>query len=219
MSDLDLNKSNQQFEKAGASDESLQKTHASLIRNHAEFNESRSKLPLFLLGFMSVMIFAASVYMVRHRGGFDPLAYDSRFDPRMAVASAAPKVDPIAEGEKLFATCAACHQPTGKGIPGVFPPLAGSEWVNGSEERVIRVLLNGLTGPLKVEGTTYNNAMPAFGPGGYGWTDEKISHVLTFVRQAWGNTGAAITPERVAEIRGKVGQHKPWTEAELLALP
>ncbi|HEU5079631.1 MAG TPA: cytochrome c [Opitutaceae bacterium] len=221
MSDLNSNPSNAQFEKAGASDESLQRAHASLIRSHAEFNEKSSKLPLFLLGLMSVLIFAASVYMVRHRGGFDPISYDAKFDPRMAVAaSAKPTVNPVAEGEKLFATCSACHGPTGKGTPGVFPPLAGSEWATGSEERVIRILLSGLSGPLKVEGATYGAAqMPAFGPGGYGWSDEKISYVLTYVRQAFGNKAGEISPEKVAEIRGKIGQRKAWTEEELLAIP
>lgn len=219
MSALDPKDSNPQLERAGASDESIHRVHASLLTNSPDLQEGRSKLPLVLLGFVSVLIFVAAIYVVRNRGGFDPLAQDARYDPRLASAGQKAAVDPMAEGKKQFATCVACHQQNGQGIPGTFPPLAGSEWVNGSEERVIRIVLSGLSGPVKVAGGSYNNAMPAFGPGGYGWSDDKIAYVLTYVRQSWGNTGAAITPEKVAEIRTKVGQRKPWSEAELQAVP
>ena len=97
-----------------------------------------------------------------------------------------------------------------------------SEWVTGSEERVIRIVLHGLQGPIKVEGTDYNSAMPAFGRvagSGYNWTDDKIAAVLTYVRQEWGNQAGPITTEKVAEIRTKEGDHKPWTSAELEKLP
>lgn len=219
MSSLDPKPSNSQLERAGASDASIQDVHASLLKKSPDLEEGRSKLPLLLLGFVSVLIFVAAIYLVRNRGGFDPLAQDSRYDPRLASAGKKAAVDPIAEGQKQFATCAACHQPTGQGVPGTFPPLAGSEWVKGSDERVIRILLNGLSGEVKVAGNTYNNAMPAFGPGGYNWSDEKISYVLTFIRHSWGNTAEPISPERVSEIRKSVGQRKPWSAAELEALP
>ncbi len=215
----DSSAQNRRVEKAAASDASLQRAHDTLIRQHAEFNEHGSKLPLFLLGFGSVMIFLAAIYMVHHRGGFDPLASDPRFDPRTAVAAAAVKVDPVAEGEKLFnSICVTCHQAQGQGVPGVFPPLAGSEWV-GNDERVVRILLSGLQGPVTVKGGTYGAAaMPAFGPGGYGWSDEKISYVLTYVRQAWGNKSGPITAEQVAAIRGKIGQRAAWSATELEAI-
>lgn len=219
MSARDPRDNNPKIEQAGASDESIQDVHAILQREKPEPREGYSPMPLFVLGFVSAVIFIGAIYIVRHRAGFDTLAYDERFDPKMLNATAAKvTVDPIAEGKKLYTTCAACHQPTGQGVPGVFPPLAKSEWVQGSEDRVIRILLNGLQGPVKVEGNTYNNAMPAFGPGGYGWTDEKISYILTYVRQEWGNKAAAITPEKVAEIRKAVGQRKPWSAEELEAI-
>ena len=126
----------------------------------------------------------------------------------------------VAKGKTLFQACAACHQATGAGIPGVFPPLAGSDWVTGSEERVVRVILNGVAGPLKVTGKPYNSAMPGFGPGGSNWTDDKIAAVATYIRQAWSNKAAAITTEKVKEIRekGAAGRTKPWTGAELEAV-
>ncbi len=219
MSTRDPNESNSQLEQARASDESIQRGHASLLKNSPDLQQSRSLVFLVLLGFASVMIFIASIYVVQNRGGFDPLAYDPRFDPRTAVAGKAAVVDPMVEGKKLFTTCATCHQPTGQGVPGVFPPLVNSEWVMGSEDRLIRILLSGLSGPIKVADVTYNNAMPAFGPGGYGWSDDKIAHVSTYIRQSWGNAGGPISVEKVTQIRTEIGQRKPWSEAELLAIP
>jgi mono/diheme cytochrome c family protein len=131
-------------------------------------------------------------------------------------------VDPVAAGKKLYATCATCHQTSGKGLPNVYPPLAASEWVTGSEERLIRILLHGLNGPLTVAGKQYNGAMPAFGPGGgYNWSDDKIAHVLTYIRQEWGNAASSIAPEKVTAVRtqGAAGRAKPWTQAELEAIP
>ncbi len=219
MSALDPKDQDSQLERAGASDESIQRVHAKLLTHSPDLQEGRSKLPLVLLGFVSVLIFIASIYVVSNRGGFDPLAQDPRYDPRLAVAETKAAVDPIAEGKTLYATCIACHQSEGQGVPGVFPPLAGSEWVVGSEERAIRILLHGLSGPVTVAGTTYNGAMPSFGPGGFGWSDDKIAHVLSYTRQSWGNSASVVGVDKVTEIRTKEGQRKPWTEAELLALP
>jgi len=124
-------------------------------------------------------------------------------------------------GKKAFVSvCATCHQATGLGVPGVYPPLAKSEWANGSEERVIRILLHGLSGPIKVAGADFNSVMPAIGPGGYNFSDEKIAAVLTYVRQEWGNSAPAITKEKVTEIRTKTaaGRATPWSSAELEAI-
>lgn len=217
---------NAKVEQAGASDESIQQVHAILLREKSEPAEGYSPMPLFILGFVSAVIFIVSIYFVHNRAGFDPLAYDERFDPsKMAkTGGAGAAVDPLVAGKKLYNTCATCHQDTGQGVPGVYPPLAASEWVTGSEERLIRILLHGLNGPVKVKGNTYNGAMPSFGnvpESGYKWTDDKIAHVLTYIRHEWGNNAAPITAEKVKEVRtqGAAGRNKPWTEAELNAIP
>ena len=210
------------IEQAGASDESIQRVHAILIREKEERKEGFTPMPLFLLGFISAMIFLGAVYFVHYRGDFDPLVYDYRFDAAAAKAAAsAPKeLTPeqiIGKGRVLYNTCASCHTPSGMGVAGAFPPLAASEWVTGSEERLIRLLIHGLAGPIVVKGLPYNGNMPAFGPGGgYNWNDAKIAQVLTFIRQEWGNTAPPITPEKVAEIRkAEAARAKPWSEAEL----
>ena len=105
----------------------------------------------------------------------------------------------------------------------MFPPLAGSEWVNGSEERLIRILLRGLKGKVAVMGADYSAAaMPAFGQvagSGYNWSDEKIAAVLTYVRQEWGNKGGPISADKVSEIRAKEAAMKECTQEELMKLP
>ncbi|AHF92604.1 cytochrome C [Opitutaceae bacterium TAV5] len=216
--------SNPRLEQAAVTDESIQKVHSILIREHGEPSEGYHPMPLFLLGFISAMILISAIYLVHYRGDFDPLVYDERYDPKLAAASAGPvQLTPeqmVAQGKKLFQTCATCHQATGQGIKGTYPPLAGSEWAQGSEERVIRILLHGLSGELKVHGETYNGNMPAFGPGGgYNWKDDRIAYVLTYVRQEWGNTAGPVTPEKVKEVRTATADRKtPWTQSELEAI-
>jgi mono/diheme cytochrome c family protein len=100
-------------------------------------------------------------------------------------------------------------------MPGVFPPLVGSEWVTGSDTTVVRVLLDGLGGTLEVAGTTYNGVMPA-------WRDllddEGLAAVATYIRQWEPNTAPPVSPETVAAIRtATASRRKPWTAEELLA--
>lgn len=219
------------LEQAGASDESIQKVHSILLREKPEPAEGFTPMPLVLLGFVSFMIFLCSVYLVHYRGGVGPsaqdldfkeaaLVYDDRYDPKKAPAAGGKKeLTPeqiLAKGKQLYATCATCHQPNGAGVPGAFPPLAGSEWVTEGEGRLIRLLLHGLGGPIQVKGNTYNGAMPAFGPGsGYNWNDEKISHVLSYIRHEWGNNASFITREQVEAVRKAESRKAPWTQAEL----
>ncbi len=215
---------NQTAEQAGANDQSIQKVHAILLREKEEPSEGFSPMPLFLLGFISSMIFLVSVYVVHYRGDFDPLVYDHRFDAAAAAAAASgPKVltpeQMVAAGRRHYQTCVACHQANGAGVAGVYPPLAGSEWVTGSEERLIRVMLHGLNGPIQVMGNTYNGLMPAFGRvpgGGYNWSNERIAQVTSFIRQEWGNAAGPITTEQVAEVlKTEAARNKAWTQDEL----
>jgi mono/diheme cytochrome c family protein len=131
----------------------------------------------------------------------------------------------VPPGKELFLSggaCAVCHGINGEGQVGVYPPLAGSEWVNGPEERLIRILLHGLQGPITASGKQYNAAaMPGFGQGpksAFNWSDEKIAQVLTYIRQEWGNIGAPITTETVTRIRQETGGRDPWTQEELLKI-
>jgi cytochrome c oxidase cbb3-type subunit 2 len=114
--------------------------------------------------------------------------------------------------------CYTCHQPNGKGITGQFPPLAGSDWVLGDKERLIKISIHGLMGEIVVNGVKYNNVMapPGIPPGSL--TDEQISDVLTYIRNEWGNSASAVSPSEVASVRSTVQDRAPmqmWTAAEL----
>lgn len=112
-----------------------------------------------------------------------------------APGAAAAKVD----GAALYASiCAACHQAAGTGLPGVFPPLAGSEWVTGKEGPLAAIVLHGVTGPLEVKGNTYTGAMPAFKDQ---LDDAQVAAVLSHIRSQWGNGGAAVDAQTVATVR------------------
>lgn len=96
--------------------------------------------------------------------------------------------------------CGQCHMGSGEGVPGAFPPLQANQWVEGDADRMIKVALHGLEGPLEVHGIAYDAAMP---PMGGLLNDEEMAAVLTFVRTSWDNTGSEITAEQVAKVRAK----------------
>ena len=119
-------------------------------------------------------------------------------------------------GAQIFATtCVACHQAQGEGT-NTYPPLAGSEWVNGPESRVVRIILHGLVGDVEVQGNVYNGAMPAWGPT---LSDEEIAAVATYIRSSFGNQALPITAATVAQARAAYpGRTTPWTMPELLLI-
>ena len=129
-----------------------------------------------------------------------------------AAAVAAPDADSMKRGQAVYSrTCIACHQPTGMGIPPVFPPLAGSEWIAKSSSIAVRNIINGMQGPVTVKGMTYNSMMPPVA----GLTDKDIADVVTYVNNSFGNTGATVTEAEVTAIKKKYADRKtPWTAAE-----
>jgi len=117
------------------------------------------------------------------------------------------------DGAQIYAgKCASCHQATGAGISGVFPPLAGAEWVTGDEKILSNILLHGVNGPLEVKGNVYNGLMPAWNS----LSDEEIAAVLTYIRRNWGNQAPAVTAATVKVQReatkGRTGPYQGGTE-------
>src|SRR5262249_34086091 len=111
-----------------------------------------------------------------------------------APVVAAPSVD----GAALFAsTCAACHQPDGKGLAGQFPPLAQSDFLAADKTRAIQTVLGGRSGEITVNGATYNGVMPPWAH----LSDADIAALLTYVRGSFGNKLDAVTPAEVAKER------------------
>jgi len=111
--------------------------------------------------------------------------------------------DVLARGQKVFnKNCAACHQVDGTGLPGAFPPLAGSDFLQGNREQVMAAALFGLTGPITVNETEYNGVMPSMGH----LSDEDLAAAITYVFSSWGNSVAAVSVEEVAALRQELGQ-------------
>ncbi len=143
--------------------------------------------------------------------------------PAPAAAPAAPAAasnvfvkasdEQMKRGAAVYArTCIACHQPTGLGLPPVFPPLANAPIVAGNPELPVKFILQGLMGPITVNGMTYNSMMPPVA----GVSDADIADVLTFVRQSFGNKANAVTADQVKAIRAATaGRTTMWTTAEL----
>jgi mono/diheme cytochrome c family protein len=208
------------FEQPAVSDEAMLEAHEHALVDKVDDGGVYNLLPLVLLFTFSGLIFFGGTYLNKFSGHFSPVVFDERAKAPTGAAEAV-KLDPVVYGKKQFESlCITCHQATGLGVPGVYPPLAGSEWVNGSDERIIRILLDGLKGPVTVHGATFGAVpMPVIGAGGAGWNDEKIAAVLTYVRQEWGNKAPPVTTEKVTEIRGKVGTRAEWSSDELLKLP
>jgi nitrite reductase (NO-forming) len=116
------------------------------------------------------------------------------------TTAAAPMKAPGASGESLYKTyCMGCHQPEGQGIPGTFPPLAKSDYLMADGPRAIETVLNGLSGPVQVNGENYKGTMPPMGH----LKDEDIAEILSYVRSSWGNAGEPVSAGDVAAVRAK----------------
>ena len=121
-------------------------------------------------------------------------------------------------GRQVYLTsCVACHGMDGRGMKLLAPPLAGSDWVEGSEERLVRVLFHGLSGPITVSGKRYSapDVQPLMPPLA-NLNNADIAAVLTYIRREWGNRADPISRGEVNQHRIKAqGRTTPWTEAEL----
>jgi len=207
------------LEKVDYSEEfNVRKLHESLLREKKEPKEGMEPISLWFIGLFVVLVFWAGAYLLKYSGGFRADVYDERavvYGP--AATGPAKPLDPIKLGKKYYtANCAACHQATGLGSPGLYPPLAGATWVTGDINRLGAIVLNGLDGPVEVQGQIFDGAMLA-------WkdvlSDEQIAGILTYIRKSWGNEASNVTPEQVAELRSQYGERMDtWSAEELLAL-
>ena len=121
-----------------------------------------------------------------------------------------------ADGAKVYGTvCSSCHQANAQGVPGAFPPLSESDWVNGDEARLVKIILHGVTGEIDVGGEIYAGMMP---PWGGGLNDAEVAAVSTYIRSNFGNSAPPVTAATVARIRAEHAARKtPWTVQELAA--
>jgi mono/diheme cytochrome c family protein len=202
--------------------------HASIMHEKAEPQEGHEPISLWLVTFIGALLFWGRLYLQRYSGNFQPLVYNEKaFLSAAILGSNTPAhapVDPLQLGRRIYIQiCQACHQENGQGLPAQYPPLSQSDWVQArSTARVIRIVLNGLNGPIQVNDQSFDNLMPA-------WrdtlSDTEIAAVLTYVRQEWGNRATAVKPEEVTALReatrtrGSPGLWTAWTATELKAIP
>jgi mono/diheme cytochrome c family protein len=180
-------------------------------REHAEPVERTNPVP-WLLGLVaaSLTVWGVSYFLLNPSP-----APGATAAPSSGLAATSVAAPVTADGAQIFASrCASCHQATGAGLPGVFPPLAGSEWVNGDAKTVARILLLGINGKIGVAGSTFDGTMPAFGTT---LSDAEIAAVASHVRASFGNKAPALSADLVKVERTRLGSRTtPWTGGDEL---
>jgi mono/diheme cytochrome c family protein len=207
--------------------ETLHETHAAVVREKIDPRVGREPLPLWLIAVYGLAVFFGGAYLGRYAGnwsgeGLDYLGNAPRVASHAGAGGPAEQVaelTPAEKGAKIYsANCATCHQANGIGVAGQYPPLAGSDIVNGGSRRHVMIVLKGLQGPVTVKGQRYGSAVMQ--PWEKTLTDEKIADVVTYERSAWGNKGSPVTAEGVAALRKELaGRAESYTEPDILAVP
>jgi len=193
------------------------KVSAQEQREHSDPHEQAMSIPIPILILVACMVIFGIFYILAGDSSTPPELGDQRTIKDL-MAKAAPAPGAAVDGAAVYAArCVACHQPTGAGLPGVFPPLAGSEWVTGKPELIAKILLHGIQGTLTVKGTAYNGAMPPFKEQ---LNDAEIAAVASYVRKQWGNAAAPVGADVVAAARTETAARaEPWKgDAELSAM-
>ncbi|MYN05170.1 c-type cytochrome [Pseudoduganella sp. DS3] len=183
-------------------------------RENPDPTEKDRPIPWFVLAVVGTALAWAVGYILTVRDD-DPALGDRRTIETLQ-AKAGGAAGAAVDGAQVYsAQCVACHQATGAGLPGVFPPLADSEWVVGDEKVAAAILLHGVTGKLTVKGTAYNGQMPAFGEK---LGDAEIAAVLSYIRANFGNQAAAVSPAAVKAVRdADAARKEPFNGDEDLA--
>ena len=182
------------------------------LREQADPSERSQPIPLVVAAVTAAMVVAGAIYILVS----DPFGVSALGDRRTLADLAGPPAGAAADGKQVYAgNCVACHQASGQGLPGVFPPLAGSEWVKGDERVLANILLHGINGEITVAGKSYQGSMPSFQHLG----DAELAAVASYIRAEWGNQGAPVQADLIAAERKAAARKTPFNgEAELKAL-
>jgi mono/diheme cytochrome c family protein len=205
----------------------VQQVHAAVQREKREPRVGAEPLSIWLIAVYGLAIFFGGAYLGRYSGNFIGGGLDPMGAPPPAKKAAAgpggaeqtAELSPHDRGKKVFsANCQTCHQANGQGVPGQYPPLAGSEFTTGGSRRMAMIVLKGLQGPVKVKGQQFGTAVMQ--PWDKTLTDKQLSDVITFERSEWGNTASPVTTEQIAALRKELANHpNSFTEPDILGAP
>jgi mono/diheme cytochrome c family protein len=208
-------------------DAEVQEVHAAIQREKREPRVGLEPLSMWLIVVYGLAVFFGGAYLGRYSGNFSGDGLDPMGEPPMTKKSAAgpggaeqqAALSPRDRGKKIYAAnCQTCHQANGLGVPGQYPPLAGSEFTTGGSRRPAMVVLKGLQGPVTVKGQKFGSAVMQ--PWDKTLTDQKIADVLTYERSDWGNNASPVTAEQIAALRKELANHPDsFTEHDLMAIP
>src|SRR5437667_5678090 len=205
----------------------VQQVHAAVQREKREPRVGAEPLSIWLIAVYGLAVFFGGAYLGRYSGNFSGEALDPYGGEPQAMKKAAgpqgtqqvSELSPRDRGKKIFAAnCQTCHQANGLGVPGQYPPLAGSEFTTGGSRRPAMIVLKGLQGPVTVKGQKFGSAVMQ--PWDKTLTNQKIADVLTYERSEWGNSASAVTAEQIAGLRKELANHQEsFTEPDLLGVP
>lgn len=183
-------------------------------RENPDPHEQGKPVPKLVLLTVSALFAWGIGYILLTQTDDDPALGDHR---TMSTLTAKPAgaAGGAVDGAQIYgAQCVACHQATGAGLPGVFPPLGGSEWVTGKETLAASILLHGVSGKLTVKGVAYSGQMPAFKDK---LNDAELAAVLSHVRSQFGNAASKVDAATVKSVRDESKDRKePWNGDEEL---
>ena len=204
----------------------VHEVHAAIQREKREPRVGLEPLSIWLIALYGVALFAGGYYLGGYSGSFSGEGLDIAYIPPKKTGPGggpgegpAKELTPFDRGKKVFAAnCQTCHQANGQGVPGQYPPLAGSEFTIGGSRRMGMIILKGLQGPVKVKGQQYGSAVMQ--PWDKTLTDQKIADVMTYERTDWGNQASPVTAEQIAALRKELASHpESFGEHDILAAP
>src|SRR5260370_795050 len=204
----------------------VQEVHAAIQREKREPRVGLEPLSIWLIALYGIAIFTGGAYLGRYSGNFAADGVDPPGGPPPEKKGGGPQaqqqqaeLSPRDRGKKIVAAhCQTCHHANGLGVPGQYPPRAGSEFTTGGSKRPAMIVLKGLQGPVTVKGQKFGSAVMQ--PWDKTLTDQKIADVLTYERSEWGNSASPVTAEQIAALRKELANHPDsYIESDVLAIP
>lgn len=202
---------------SGMSDDDLGKIHSELNKDKHPPTENFLRAPLVFVFLFGCLVFACAIQLAHttNEFGLHPPEPGVNLTPEQLEEERTRRK--LASGLKIYnSKCITCHQSTGMGIEGQFPPLKNSKWVLGDPGIISKIVLKGLKGEIQVMGKTYGTAIPM---PAWPLSDKQIADVATYVRKTWENNATEVTEEQVAVFREEEsGRTVQWSGPELMEL-